>query len=207
VALAKVGGRGVLRLAQAELLPFEFTVFADTVAGYVDEIEKLASDMRQQSDERNRMLDAGAFALTAPPDEARVDPPRQDAVPYLSLAPLRNAVARLQAAAKAYDAALRNRGPHAPAAARRAADAILLRAERALTRPEGLPGRPWFKHFVYAPGFYTGYGVKTLPAVREPIEQREWSRVDSGVAATAAALEAYAARVEQAAAALGDAGH
>jgi N-acetylated-alpha-linked acidic dipeptidase len=202
VALAQVGGRTVLRLAQAELLPFEFTAFADTVSGYVEEIEELAEGMRRETEAHNRMLDLGAFALVAPPDETRVDPARQAAVPHLNLAPLRNALARLEAAAQGYDRALGDPGPAAALEARRAADAILLRAERALTRDEGLPGRPWFRHYVYAPGFYTGYGVKTLPAVREAIEQREWDHVDAGVEATAAALEAFAAEVEQATAAL-----
>jgi N-acetylated-alpha-linked acidic dipeptidase len=202
VALARVAGRTVLRLAQAELLPLEFTAFADTVSRYVEEIETLADELRQETDEHNRMLDIGAFALVAPPDETRVDPPRKDPVPHLNLAPLRNAGARLQAAAKRYDQVLQETGPSAPAEARRAANAILLKTERALTRDEGLPGRPWFKHFVYAPGFYTGYGVKTLPAVRETIEQREWDRIDERVAATAAVLEAFAAEVEKAAAVL-----
>jgi N-acetylated-alpha-linked acidic dipeptidase len=123
----------------------------------------------------------------------------------LNLAPLHNAVVRLRAAADGYDRAVRDAGPGAPAEARRRADALLLHAERALTRPEGLPGRPWFRHFVYAPGLYTGYGVKTLPVVREAIEQRQWDRVDAGVAATAAVLEAFAGEVEKASAALGDA--
>jgi N-acetylated-alpha-linked acidic dipeptidase len=202
VALARVGGRTVLRLAKAELLPFEFAAFAATVSRYVEEIEKLAETMREETEAHNRMLDFGAFALAAPPDEIRVDPARQDAVPHLNLAPLRNALDRLEAAAQSYDRALRDPGPAAPAEARRAADGILLRAERALTRDEGLHGRPWFRHYVYAPGFYTGYGVKTLPAVREAIEQRQWDRVDAGVEATAATLEAFAAEVERASAAL-----
>jgi N-acetylated-alpha-linked acidic dipeptidase len=203
VALARVGGCTVLRLAQAELLPFEFTAFADTVSGYVEEIEELAEEMRRETVAHNRMLDLGAFALVAPPDETRVDPARRDAVPHLNLAPLRNALELLEAAAQSYDRALREPGPSASAEARRAADAILLRAERALTRGEGLPGRRWFRHYVYAPGFYTGYGVKTLPAVREALEQREWDLVDAGVEATAATLEAFAAEVEKASAALG----
>ena len=202
VALARVAGRTVLRLAQAELLPLEFTAFADTVSRYVEEVETLAEGLRQEAVEHNRMLELGVFALVAPPDEIRVDPPRKDPVPHLNLAPLRNAGARLQAAAKRYDQVLLETGPSAPAEARHAANAILLKTERALTRNEGLPGRPWFKHFVYAPGFYTGYGVKTLPAVRETIEQREWDRIDERVAATAAVLEAFAAEVEKASAAL-----
>jgi N-acetylated-alpha-linked acidic dipeptidase len=123
-------------------------------------------------------------------------------VPHLNLAPLQNAVVRLRAAAAGYDRALHGAGPSASAEARRAADAILLRAERALTRDEGLPGRPWFRHYIYAPGFYTGYGVKTLPAVREAIEQGQWDRVDAAVAATAAVLETLAGEVEKASAAL-----
>ena len=205
VALARVGGRTVLRLAQAELLPFEFTAFAETVSRYVEEVEALADELRQETDAQNRLLELGAFALVAPPGETRVDPPRRDPVPHLNLAPLHNAVVRLRAAADGYDRAVRDAGPGAPAEARRRADALLLHAERALTRPEGLPGRPWFRHFVYAPGLYTGYGVKTLPVVREAIEQRQWDRVDAGVAATAAVLEAFAGEVEKASAALGDA--
>ncbi len=202
VALARVAGRTVLRLAQAELLPLEFTAFADTVSRYVEEVETLAEGLRQEAVEHNRMLELGVFALVAPPDEIRVDPPRKDPVPHLNLAPLWNAGARLQAAAKRYDQVLLETGPSAPAEARHAANAILMKTERALTRHEGLPGRPWFKHFVYAPGFYTGYGVKTLPAVRETIEQREWDRIDERVAATAAVLEAFAAEVEKASAVL-----
>jgi len=202
VALARVGGRTVLRLAQAELLPFEFTAFAEPVARYVEEIEALAEELRRETDTHNRLLELGAFALVAPPGETRVHPPRRDPVPHLNLAPLENAVVRLKAAAEAYDRAVRDAGPRAPAEARRRADAILLRAEQSLTRPEGLPGRPWFRHFVYAPGFYTGYGVKTLPVVREAIEQRQWDQVDAGVTATAAVLEGFAGKVEKASAAL-----
>lgn len=202
VALAQVAGRAVLRLSQAELLPLEFTALSDTVAGYVEEVEALAEQLRKKTADHNRMLDRGAFALAAPPDETRVDPPRQDVVPHFNLAPLHNAVARLRAAAEGYDRALEDAGPAASAEARRATDAILLRAEQALTRAEGLPGRQWFVHHVYAPGFYTGYGVKTLPAAREAIEQRQWDRVDAGVAATAGVLEAFAGEVERATATL-----
>jgi N-acetylated-alpha-linked acidic dipeptidase len=201
VALARVGGRTVLRLAQAEVLPFEFTAFADTVGRYVDELEKKAGEMRKETEERDRMLRAGAYAAAAPPDETRVDPPRQDPVPYLNLAPLRNAVAHVKAAAERY-AHARADAAAAPAAERDAADAVLQRCEQALLRDEGLPGRPWYRHFVYAPGLYTGYGVKTLPAVREAIEERQWGKVDAGVNATATALEAFAAQVDRAASAL-----
>jgi N-acetylated-alpha-linked acidic dipeptidase len=201
-ALARVGGRAVLRLAQAELLPFEFTAVAAAVATYVEELESLTSRMRGETERHNQALERGAFDAVAPPDETRVAPARKDPVPYLNFAPLRNASERLQRAAQAYDRALASPGPAAAADARRAADAILLRAERAFTRPEGLAGRPWFKHYVYAPGFYTGYGVKTLPLAREAIEGRRWADAEQGITVTAEVLEAFAAEVERAAAAL-----
>jgi N-acetylated-alpha-linked acidic dipeptidase len=202
VALAKVGGRATLRLAQADVLPLEFTAFAETVSGYVEELQKLLERMRRETDEANRAVDTGAWAATAPPGEIRVAPEKRGEVPFLNFAPLQNAVARLGTAAKSYDRALRSPGPSAPPEARRAADAVLRRAEQALTRDEGLPGRPWFKHFVYAPGFYTGYGVKTLPAAREAIEEREWAAAARGIESTAEALSAFTDEIDRAAAAL-----
>ncbi len=201
-ALAKVGGRAVLRLAQAELLPFEFTAVASAVASYVEELEALASRLRGETERHNQALERGAFDAVAPPDEARVTPSRKDPVPHLNFAPLRNASERLQQAARAYDRALASAGATAPAEARGAANAILLRAERAFTRPQGLAGRPWFRHHVYAPGYYTGYGVKTLPLAREAIEGRRWADAEKGIVVTAEVLEAFAAEVERAAAAL-----
>jgi N-acetylated-alpha-linked acidic dipeptidase len=200
-ALAKVGGRAVLRLAQAELLPFEFKAAASAFTAYVGELETLAEKLRGETELHNLAIERGAFEATAPPDEKRVTPPRKDPVPHLNFAPLRNAAARLEQAAQAYDRALQASG-RASAEARRSANAILLRSERALTRPEGLSGRPWFRHHVYAPGFYTGYGVKTLPLAREAIEGRRWADADKGIAVTAEVLVAYAAEIERAAQAL-----
>jgi len=201
-ALAMVGGRAVLRLSQAELLPFEFTAVAAAVATYVEELEALALRLRGETERHNQALERGAFEAVAPPDEARVTPARKDPVPHLNFAPLRNGAERLAQAARTYDRALAEKGPAASADARSSANAILLRAERALTRPEGLTGRPWFRHHVYAPGYYTGYGVKTLPLAREAIEGRRWTEAEKGIVVTAEVLAAYAAEIERAAAAL-----
>jgi N-acetylated-alpha-linked acidic dipeptidase len=201
-ALAKVGGRAVLRLAQAELLPFEFTAAAAAATSYLEEVEALVGRLRSETERHNQALERGAFEAVAPPGETRVVPARKDPVPHLNFAPLRNAAERLRAAAQAYDRALAQPGAAAGPEALRAANAILLRAERALTRPEGLAGRPWFRHHVYAPGFYTGYGVKTLPLAREAIEGRRWSEAEQGIVITADVLEAYAGEIERAAAAL-----
>lgn len=203
VALAQVAGRATLRLAQAELLPFRGQALAETVAGYVDEVEALAARMRRDTAARNRAIAAGAFAVAAPPDETRVAPAPRPEVPHFNFAPLRNAVERLRGAARAWDEAAA-RGTGAAPAARAKADALLIRLERALTRDEGLPGRPWFRHHVYAPGFYTGYGVKTLPGVREAIEERRDAEVEREVVRVAEAIAACAARLEEAARALAE---
>jgi N-acetylated-alpha-linked acidic dipeptidase len=202
VALARVGGRTVLRLAQAEVLPFEFTAFADTVAEYVQDLQKETEKMRRETDEETEAIARHAYAATAPPGEERVAPERKAAVPFLDFAPLQNAVRQLRSAARKYDAASAA-APAASGETRRALNALLRRTEHALTRGEGLPGRPWYRHYVYAPGVYTGYGVKTLPAAREAIELRRWEAADAGIATTAEVLFAFAGEVERAAAILG----
>ncbi len=171
-ALAKVGGRAVLRLSEADLLPFDFTRSADRIGRYVDEVGDLLKTTKADTTEHNRRVDDGVFTLAANPTQTYVAPTKKDAVPDLDLDPLRQAVERLRVAARRFDTAAK--AGDAPADALAAANAIVFKAERALTRTDGLPRRPWFRHQVYAPGFYTGYGVKTLPAVREAIEQRAW---------------------------------
>ncbi|HYG64764.1 MAG TPA: M28 family metallopeptidase [Thermoanaerobaculia bacterium] len=205
IALAKTGGRAVLRLAQADVLPFEFTRFATTVGRYVDEVESLAGTLREETEERNRRIREGLYELADDPNRKLVVPKPQDPVPHLNFAPLRNAVAAVEKSARAYDQALAaaaQEGRWPAAGERQRLDAILMKMERALTRKEGLPRRPWYVHHVYAPGFYTGYGVKTLPGVREAIEQRQWKEAEEQVAITARVLEGFAKEVERAAALL-----
>src|SRR5207342_1280016 len=114
------------------------------------------------------------------PNEHFVPPAKKDDVPEIELKPLRNAVERLRVAARRFDAAATS-AVDGPGAALAQANAIVFTAERALTRTDGLPRRPWFRHQVYAPGYYTGYGVKTLPAVREALEQRAWDEARAQV--------------------------
>ena len=64
--------------------------------------------------------------------------------------------------------------------------------ERKLTSNNGLPLRPWYRHLLYAPGYYTGYGVKTLPGIREAIEEKDWAGADREMGRIAAALNATA---------------
>jgi N-acetylated-alpha-linked acidic dipeptidase len=193
VALAKVGGRAVLRLANAESLPFDPRSFAETVGRFATEVQKLADDVRERTETEARRRRDRVYALADDPRLKLVAPAAKEPVPFLNFAPLQNAVARLTKAAADFD----RESPPATEAARSARNEMLFRLERKLTRTEGLPGRPWFVHQVYAPGFYTGYGVKTLPGIREAIEQRRWSDVPAQVEKAAATLDAYSAELER----------
>jgi N-acetylated-alpha-linked acidic dipeptidase len=208
VAVAQVNGRLVMRLSEADVLPFEFEAVASRIATYRDEVVELADSMRAETERKNRIIAAGMYEAAANPYETSVTPDPEDPVPHLNFAPLRNAVDRLEAGAKAYTEARtaladRLHAPDADAASmRERLNAILLRAERALTRKEGLPRRPWFIHHIYAPGFYTGYGVKTLPGIREAIEQRMWDEAERQIAVTAEVIAGFAGQVERATAIL-----
>ena len=202
ITLAKTTGRATLRLASADVLPFEFTALAATVKRYADEVEKLADTMREESEEKNRRIEEGTFTAYSNPHKPYVAPKPDDPVPHLNFAPLQNAVQSLEKSAAAYDKAFGKQGAAISAATRRALDAILMQSERALTRSEGLPGRPWYVHHVYAPGKYTGYGVKTLPGVREALELRRWQEAEVQVTVAAGILESYTAHIDRATALL-----
>ena len=192
-ALAQTAGTTVLRLADAELLPFDFSDFTDTIRRYIDEVQKLAKDKREQIMERNLQLDEGVFAAIDDPRHPRLAPPREAVPPFLNFAPLENGFAALARTAKAYDDAVahaaENGGSALARASLREVNARLIAIERALTLHDGLPNRDWFKHQIYAPGFYTGYGVKTLPAVRESIEEKDWKLAGEQIVRVGKVLE------------------
>jgi N-acetylated-alpha-linked acidic dipeptidase len=195
VALAELNGRATLRLAQAPLLPFEFESVAAAVERFLSDLEGATEKQRTAQQQRAARLKDGSYALALDPEGAVAPPEAQRPVPYFNFAPLRNAHAQLAEAAKRYGALTAD--PSAlPEGLRATLDRMLAQAETQLTDPEGLPRRPWFRHFLYAPGFYTGYGVKTLPAVREAIEEEEYEQVAQEVARTAARLEALTAHIE-----------
>ncbi|MFL6263586.1 MAG: M28 family metallopeptidase [Thermoanaerobaculia bacterium] len=206
VALAKTGGRIVLRLADADVLPFDPDRFASAVGRYADEVQKLAGDLRKAAEERNQRLDDKVYEAVDDPTQKWVAPKRLDAVPYLNFSPLENAVAALKASTAAYSKAIAaaTAGGKEPAPEVQARlDDVLMKAERALTNPRGLPRRPWYVHQIYAPGFYTGYGVKTLPAVREAIEQRQWKEAEQQMSVVSGAIEGFAKEIDRATALLG----
>jgi N-acetylated-alpha-linked acidic dipeptidase len=169
-ALSRTIGTAILRLADADVLPFEFTATASTLDRYVDEIESLRKETK------------GA--------------------PALDLTPLKTAIGKLQKAAGAYDRALSTwtKKETALDRARQAElNRLLYTSERAFKYDAGLPKREWFKHLAYAPGFYTGYGVKTLPGIREGIEQKAWDEPRKYIPIVAAAIDKLASNVERAA--------
>jgi N-acetylated-alpha-linked acidic dipeptidase len=202
-ALAQTIGTAVMRLADAEIVPYQFTGLAETVGRYAKEVAKLLKDTQDTVRERNRELDDGLFAATTDPREPMVAPARQDLPPFLNFAPLDNAVDLLTRAADRYERAFgRAQANGGAALARpeaRAVNASLIQSERALASTAGLPRRPWYRHAVYAPGFYTGYGVKTLPGVREAIEQKNWPEAEQQILVVGKALQAAADVVTRAA--------
>ncbi|MBL9216548.1 MAG: M28 family peptidase [Opitutaceae bacterium] len=200
VALSQTIGRVVLRLADADVPPFTYAIMADTVGGYITELRTLVDGMREKTDRANRLVASGAFASAADPAEAYVPPPLEGPVPFLDFAPLGSAAERLQASARACDAALARAleaGLPAGAAAQDELAELLRGAELALTDPAGLPGRPWYRHMIYAPGLQTGYGVKTVPGLREAIEERRWDDAERYARIVAERLSAYADRLDQ----------
>ena len=199
-ALAQTAGTAEMRMADADLLPFDFHGFADTIHVYVGEVKKLLKDKQTEVEETNKELDEGVFTATADPKITSVPPQRKMLPPYLNFAPLENADATLTQSADRFTKAL---------AAARANDdlaldpqvlaqlnTLLIQSERKLTLDAGQPGRPWYRHQIYAPGAYTGYGVKTLPGVREAIEQDNWKLAEEQVPVVAKVLEDEAALID-----------
>jgi N-acetylated-alpha-linked acidic dipeptidase len=184
-ALAQTAGTMVMRMADADVIPYQFADEADTIHNYVTEVKKLADTLRTQIKERNADIADGAYKAAADPKKVSVPPSVEPVPKYFDFAPLDQALDDMTAAAGEYDKAFT---VHA-ASAGPSVNTELMQTQRALTDPDGLPNRPWFENMIYAPGFYTGYGVKTLPAVREAIEQKEWTIVDAQIARTAAAIE------------------
>ena len=206
-ALSQTVGTAVMRLASAEVVPYEFAGLSDNVSKYVGELKKLLADRQDQAKERNRELSESVFVALASPQNPEKPPAAAEVPPFLNFAPLDNGVAALDQSARRYDGLLARwtaRGEQASTADQSLAgvNAKLMRTERALTLPDGLPGRPWFRHQVYAPGFYTGYGVKTLPGVREAIEQSRWPEADQQIVRLGAVLSSEAKAIDEASAAL-----
>jgi N-acetylated-alpha-linked acidic dipeptidase len=186
IAQAMTTGRLLLRLANADQLPFEASSLAATMSRYLGEVKELAAKTRGDAEERNRQLRERTMELAADPTKPFFAPAQEEPAPHLEFAPLENALEKVRKAAERFDRAEKRD------------DDVVKRLERALSRDEGLPSRPWYRHHIYAPGLYTGYGVKTFPAVREAIELKKWKEANEQIVVLARVLEKYAAELDRA---------
>jgi N-acetylated-alpha-linked acidic dipeptidase len=201
--LAQVGGISVMRLADADLLPFQFADFADDVKMYVHEVEKFATEQREKIENKNQEIAEGVYEATSDPHETWVMPEKEDVPPHINFTPLDNAVEALMRSSAEYQKALErlsaNGGAGLASASLNEVNALLMQSEHKLTSAEGLPGRFWYKHELYAPGVYTGYSAKAIPAVRESLEQKKWKDAELAAARVAKLLENESALISSAA--------
>jgi len=192
-ALAQTSSTAVMRLADADLLPFDFTDFADTMQSYVKELKNLLQQKQDEIRERDRELEEDVFTATNDPKRPTVAPKFEQVPPFINFAPLENAVADLAKASdaykKAYDQAAASGQIGKAGDSSQELNLLLIQSERQLTNSEGLPGRPWFKHEIYAPGQYTGYEAKTIPGVREALELKRWKEAEEQVPVAAKTLQ------------------
>ncbi len=197
VALAKTGGRITLRLVNATVLPFDFKGFYKTVDGYANEVTHLLDDMRESTEVENQMLKENRYTQASDPTKKFVAPAPKEPVPYLNFSNLMNSLSLLEKSANTYaDLVAANPNPNTNLDR---LNKILYQAEQKLMLDSGLPRRPWFRHSIYAPGYYTGYGVKTLPGIREAIETRNWKEAQQQIDLAAKALNDYTEQVDAAA--------
>ena len=197
-ALAQTAGTIVMRLADDDTPPFEFGDLAATVRRYSTEVKTLWQAKHDEIEERDREIAEGAYEASADPRKTFVPPSKEPIPPHLNFAPLDDAVDHLNRAADGYEKAAGHGGiGRLDSAAKGTLETKLISSERMFLDPKGLPRRPWFEHTIYAPGFYTGYGVKTLPGVREAIEEKQWSEADVWIGRTAAAIEREAALLDE----------
>ena len=190
VTLSKVTGRLVLRLSESDILPFRFVNMVDNIGTYIESNKKLAEEVKKETKVRNQLLDQNAYTIAGNPKKTYLPPKRLDAVPDFDFDPLDAAYSRLKASAWNYEKALNKFKRGSLSAEQKAQINYLLKnVEQSMQREKGLPRRDWFKHMIYAPGYYTGYGVKTLPGIREGLEERNWDEVDLFIGEVSKALD------------------
>ena len=202
ITLSQTVGHTVLNLAEADILPFEFNDFSETVKKYFSELTKLTEDMRKETEVQNKQLNDSVYIYASDPTKVYNPPEPKDHVPYLNFAPLQNSITKVENSSSSYENAvgrLKESAKKLSSNSLKSLNEILMKTERYLTNKDGLPERSWYMHEIYAPGFYTGYGVKTLPAVREAIEQRNWKQADEQIIVVAKTLEQFANQIDKAA--------
>ncbi len=189
VALAETAGRTTLRMADATLLPFDFRALYKTINGYAAELMTELDQMRETTALTNQLIKEHVFGNATDTALHLMSPAVKDEVPYLNFSSLQNALNDLEKVTNRLADTLAK--SHPTGARADAVNQALYKAEQQLLSDNGLPRRPWYRHSIYAPGFYTGYGVKTLPGIREAIEQRNWKEAQEQIEIDAAVLNKF----------------
>lgn len=196
IALAKTAGRTTLRLVNSDVLPFDFKGFQKTLSNYLVEVISLLDNLRESTELENQMIRERRYVLANDPTQTYIPATTTESVPFIDFSTLQNAVSGLEKSASTFsDLYAANPKPNTNL---NKLNELLFQAEQKLLSPSGLPRRPWYKHTIYAPGFYTGYGVKTLPGVREAIEQRNWNEAKEQIEIAANAITEYTRQIEAA---------
>jgi len=197
ITLSKTAGRAMMRMANADVLPFDVNSFYKTVADYVAELKTLVDNTRTETEQENKMIQDKLYDLAKDPTKTYDAPKLKEAVPFLNFSDLENSMMQLKNRSeelqKQYGSATQ-----LPADKQKELNEILYKIERSLINEKGLPRRSWYKHQVYAPGYYTGYGVKTLPGIREAIEQRNWKEAQENIEIVSKTIDVYTQQVQQA---------
>jgi N-acetylated-alpha-linked acidic dipeptidase len=197
VTLSKTAGRAMMRMANADVLPFDVNSFYKTVAEYVTELKTLVDNTRTETEQENKMVQDKLYDLAKDPTKTYDAPKVKEAVPFLNFSDLENSMMQLKNRSeelqKQYGSTT-----ELPADKQKELNEILYKIERSLINEKGLPRRSWYKHQVYAPGYYTGYGVKTLPGIREAIEQRNWKEAQENIEIVSKTIDVYTQQVQQA---------
>ena len=194
--LAQTAGTLVMRAASADVLPYNFSILASTLKGYDGELKELLKSLQGEARTRKRELDMHLYALVDDPQRPLHAPPALEPPPDMNFSALDDSISALEKAAAHLEAA---KGAMAALSGdkRKALNAELTMADRKLMSDEGLPRRPWVKNLIYAPGVYAGYGVKTMPGVREALEQGRYPEASEQLAVLAKAINNEAAYLER----------
>ena len=197
VTLSKTAGRAMMRMANADVLPFDVNSFYKTLADYVTELEALLDNTRAETEQENNLIRDNLFGLAKDPTKNYQAPKIKDTVPYLNFSSVDNAMVQLKNSTEELQKHY-NSATNLHADKQKELNEILFKAERSLINEKGLPRRSWYKHQIYAPGYYTGYGVKTLPGIREAIEQRNWKEAQENIEIVSKTIENYTQQVQKA---------
>ena len=179
VTLAETAGHAILRMANADLLPFDFTHLCTTINDYSKDLMSLLQKSRETTDIENQIIKSGGYSIGEDPTKRYIIPVVKSEVPYLDFSSLQNALEALKKSTDSLKSAFDKKIESGNVSD--TFNQSLFKAEQELLNEAGLPRRSWYKHTLYAPGFYTGYGVKTMPGIREAIEQRNWKEAQEQI--------------------------